>query len=139
MNRGGYAYMAMVALTGRPAAYYRRNLQAAIVDGVQAGRPVVVSTANAWSDVKDPDGDNLGPMGLAARHAYQVVDVYQDPNNGKWIAVLANPWGHSPPQQAGLGRGEIYLEDALDQGLIVGVSVGSQVPPPPPRYYPLAR
>ena len=139
MNRGGYANIAMAALTGRPAAYYTGNLQAAIVDSVQAGRLVVVSTANAWSDVKDPNGDNLGPMRLAARHAYQALDVYQDPNNGKWILVLANPWGHTHPFQPGLPIGHVYLEDALDQGLIIGVSVGYGTPSPPPRYHHPAR
>ena len=140
MTRGGYPIHAMVALTGRPAGEYRRNLGDVIIGAVQAGRPVVVTTANSWSDVKDPDGDNLGPMELAARHAYQVVSAYQDPNNGKWIVVLANPWGLIPPQQDGLNPGEIYLQDALDQGLITSATTGSQLPPPPPpRYYPPAR
>ncbi len=143
LDRGGYADRAMTALTGKAAE--RMELRAEVflplelrwktrkasaddigprMMAAQAQqRPMMVSTLG------DTRKDRL-PLNLVSRHAYHVEAVRREEGTGRYVVTLMNPWGHTHPDSPSLPgdeKGEIYLDEALNQGLLTALDIG---PPP---------
>lgn len=132
LDRGGRPANAMTALTGQPAevigmtfTLWGHTLTKSaeyvgqqLADALAQNRPATLSTVGS--------GKKEGlALNFVGNHAYPVEAVRREEGTGRYIVKLANPWGWKHPKSDPLRAGEIYLDDALNQGLISVMELGA--------------